>query len=395
MEEEVRKMGELKEYEAVKKWNSRLSVSSKAMRMSHLRKLMEYLHDGNSKFKDFSPDQLVKYQRNAISYARYDILDQIQAWSKAMESATHLDGTSKYRTGYIGQVYATIRGFFAHNRCELPRDKGFTTTGEVPPVLGMLTIEEIKTVVQYVKPIYKAVFLCLFQSGMDQASFKYWSENGYKTLIEALKEDPKVIKIDFPNRPKIRKKVEKPFHTYIGTDAIDALKRWLEIRPDDTTDIFTNQFKRQLKNSSLRGTWQYSLKKLGIIKMKRQGYTGNRYGKNIHEMRDVFRSVWEKTPANKNVVEFMMGHTIDPLNYNKACRDTDWTEQEYLKALPWLNIMSGGAEMKAVEDELIEKDTRIEELEAEIARLKESPVDKEELFEELLARLKKDLNKEE
>lgn len=385
--ERHRKIKKIKENKTIKFWNDRLSKTSEQMRMGGFVMFMDYLQNTDTKFKDYTPDQLVDYQREAVSYARYDILDQVQGWARSLEKSTQPDGAPKYRSSSINSAYSTIRGFFGHNRCELPRDRGFTLSGEIPPVEGDLTTEEIKEVVLSCKTGYKAIFLSIFQSGMDQESFIFWNENGYEALVKALKDNPKAIRITFPRRDKIKRKIEKPFHTYIGTDAIDAIRKWLEKRPDEVTAIFTSQTKNPINKESLALAWIYRLFKLGIIKKKRAGYSGNRYGKNVHELRDVFRSIWEKTPANKNVADFMMGHTIDPLDYNKACRDMDWTESEYLKALPWLNIMSGGAEMKRVEDELNEKDARIEELEAEVARLRESPIDKEAFMEEILEKL--------
>lgn len=386
-EEKRKKHRELKKYETIKFWNSRLSESGEHRRVGGFIMFMEYLYNVDNKFKNYTPDQLVEYQKDATTRARYDILDQIQGWTKSLEKSTHPDGEPKYRSNSINQAYSTLRGFFAHNRCELPRDSRFALSGEVPPVVGDLTIDEIEQVILSVKPVYKAVFLSMFQGGMDRISFDYWNRNGYKALVKALEGDPKAIRINFPRRMKIRTKVEKPYHTYIGTDAIDAIRKWLEIRSAEATVIFTNQFGRPILKDGLTTLWHYSLFKIGVLKKLRTGYSGNRYGKNVHELRDVFRSVWEKTPANTNVAEFAMGHQIDPLEYNKACRDMDWTKSEYLKALPWLNIMSGGAELKAVEDEIATKDARIEELEAEVARLKETPIDKDAFMEEILKKL--------
>lgn len=392
---------ELKEYDTIQFWNNRLSASSEIFRMMYFVRFMQYLNSGNSKFKEYTPDQLIEYQRDAASHARYHLLNQVQGYIGTLEKITHPDGKHKYRSSTIGYIYSTLRSFFAHNRCGLPRDIGFTMVGEVPPVEGDLTTDEIREVIHHVNPVYKAAFLSIFQGGMDQQSFTYWNENGYKDLVKQLEKDPKAIRIRFPRRPKVRRKIEQPFHTYVGTDGIDYIRKWLDIRPDinrardddgifvdkETTVIFTNQIKHPVTKQMLDVHWRDALFKLGIIKKKRAGYSGNRYGKNLHEMRDVFRSVWEKTSANKNVAEFMMGHQVDPLHYNKACRDMEWTESEYLKALPWLNIMSGGGEMKAVKDELTEKNAQIEELKAEISRLKVTPIDKEALIEDILVRL--------
>ena len=76
-------------------------------------------------------------------------------------------------------------------------------------------------------------------------------------------------------------------------------------------------------------------------------------GKNLHELRDVFRSQWAKSPAKGEVAEFLLGHSIDPLSYNKAWRDLQFYRQEYVKALPYLQILSSGRPYHLVgEDEV-------------------------------------------
>ena len=101
----------------------------------------------------------------------------------------------------------------------------------------------------------------------------------------------------------------------------------------------------------------------------RDGKNTHRYGKNPHEIRDVFRSLWEKTPAKGSVAEFMMGHTVDPLFYNKAFRDEDWVMEQYNLALPMLQIMSSDTPFGRVNGKTVtELLERIEQLEKKLRR---------------------------
>lgn len=55
----------------------------------------------------------------------------------------------------------------------------------------------------------------------------------------------------------------------------------------------------------------------------------------------------------------MMGHVVDPNEYNKAMRDQEYTLQEYLQAEPWLNIMSQDpTRVPAVEIDKIKLETQ-------------------------------------
>jgi hypothetical protein len=49
-------------------------------------------------------------------------------------------------------------------------------------------------------------------------------------------------------------------------------------------------------------------------------------------MRDLFRVRWQKSGAAPEVAEWILGHTVDPYEYNKFWRDRDYVEQEYLNA---------------------------------------------------------------
>jgi len=60
------------------------------------------------------------------------------------------------------------------------------------------------------------------------------------------------------------------------------------------------------------------LRKLRYI--KGFGTKATRYGYNLHELRDLARSLLEKAKAdnfNVSSAEYWMGHSVDPLFYNK------------------------------------------------------------------------------
>jgi hypothetical protein len=199
----------------------------------------------------------------------------------------------------------------------------------------------------------------MIQGFMGLGEAVYWSQGGLAKLKEDLKEDPKVIRVDLPGRKGER--FERNYYTLIGGDAIEALKVWLKERPENATGIFTDQFGRTLSKKAIHLYWHRHLISLGLIE-KGTG-PSSRSGKNIHEIRDCARTLWEKTPAKAMVAEFMMQHTIDENEYNKAFRDEAWMREEYRKALPWLNMMSSGRAYHQVSED------RVTELEAKIAEM--------------------------
>jgi hypothetical protein len=67
-----------------------------------------------------------------------------------------------------------------------------------------------------------------------------------------------------------------------------------------------------------------------------------------------------------------MGHVVDKLGYNKIMKDEKWARREYMRALPFLNILS---ETKpyglADEDEVQNLRDGVKELRLENLRLRE------------------------
>ena len=110
---------------------------------------------------------------------------------------------------------------------------------------------------------------------------------------------------------------------------------------------------------------QNRFQKIGVIKLKNDGYTGNRYGYNPHEMRDILRTRWEYSSEKGTVAEFYLGHKIDPLGYNKAMSNEKWVSGEYLLATPKLNIMSDASAFGYADSE------EVTQLKEEIVKLQD------------------------
>ena len=336
----------------VENWLSRLANKTAKDHGYTFKAWMRWMKENGGDLAELTPDELVAFQEEVVNNARFRILDLIQRY------VSSLSGRVSTKT----RAYSALRSFFMHNRVELPKDTSFRIRSDTPPVEGTLTIEELKNVVLGAKPVYQAVLLSMFQGGMGVAEFEYWNLNGWPALREALRRDAVVVKCEMPGR-KTALNI-RPFHTYIGGDAIRAIRDWLRHRPEGAEAIFTNQYRDPITTNAVKLYWKRHLIKLGLIVPKGDGNFGNRYGKNLHEIRDLFRSQWEKSPAKASVAEFMMGHRVDPLLYNKAHRDKAWTRREYRKALPMLEIMSSGRPFGVVDVEEIERlETRLAEVE--------------------------------
>ena len=336
----------------VENWLNRLSASTQIAQKSYFGLFMKWVNKNGDKFSKFTPDMLIEYQKEVSNGERYDIHDTLV--QPYIQQATGTYNTKRAR-------YSNIKSFFSHNRAELPKDPNFMIRPDREPVKGELFPDEIKKTVLASNKAYQAAFMIMFQSSMDQEMFSHWNLNGWESLQTQL--DQEVIKIELPGRKSNRNK--RPFYTFIGTDAIDALKNWLQERPENAQAIITNQFGKPLQKHDLRFYWTRHLRKLGIVgpvfeNMRR------RTGKGLHEMRDTFRTLWSKSPADHRVGEYLMGHTVDPLGYDKSFRDVEHYRKEYMKALPFLNIMSRGEAFGRVEQNEVDKlRFEVKQLEAE------------------------------
>jgi hypothetical protein len=262
-----------------------------------------------------------------------------------------------------------------HNRAPLPSDRGFIIRSDIPPVESKLTVEKVRDLILSANKKYRAIFTSMFQGGMDIASFLYWNEHGYADTIQQLRTNPDILKIRLPGRKKSRNVT--PFHTYLLQDAIDELTAYLPTRPDTdhegkpTTAIFYSKHRKPITENALRLYWLRHLERIGLIDRSHGEGKRKRYGLNIRELRDTFRSQWEKSPAKGSVAEYCMGHQIDPLQYNKAHRDETWTRSEYRKATPNLQILTSTTPYGLADFDTIEQlRTRIEAQEKEIQTLK-------------------------
>ena len=377
------------EYPTVKKWLNRVAPSTKRTYANRMLGFLDWLRVSGGSFSEMSPDELVEYQRNSDNSTCFDILELIQAYVGSLEL--------RYST--LKTCYAVVKSFFAHNRVELPNDPGFIIRSDHTPVLGTLSVEEIRDMVMSSNETYRAVILSIFQGALDLSGFDHWNRTGWESLKEQLRGDPDFVRIDLPGRKK--QKNNKPFYTFIARDAIDAIVNYLPIRPESGDAIFYSKDGDPVSKHAVRIYWMRHLKRLGLIprhktvsaddeEAVRKAKT-RRYGKNPHEMRDVFRSQWEKSPAKGSVAEFLMGHQVDPLEYNKAFRDEAWTLKEYKRALPMLQLMSSGRPFGQVEEYEVETlSARVKELEDKIEKDKKLK-DGANIRDERLDRMDKDI----
>lgn len=359
-------------YPSVEQWLSRLALSTQQTQGNFFNAFMKWKAQNGGRFKDYSPDQLIEFQKENKDYTLLDEL--IQPYVRAKKGTFN---SKKSR-------YNNIRSFFKHNRAELPEDPTFSITPEREPVRGNLTVEQIRDVILSCNPMYQAMFSCMFQAAMDQEMAQYWSINGYDDLRAQLSKNPEIIKVELPGR-KANKNIQ-PYYTFIGGNAINYLETWLKHRDNyvklgkvdpENKHIFVSNLGSPISKRSIREYWLKHLRKLGIVEPIKRGSRASRTGKGLHEMRDVFRSQWSLSPAKHLMGEYFMGHSIDKLEYDKSFRDVEAYRSEYEKALPFLQLWSRGEPYGLVEKSEINRiektqQQEMNELKAKLERMEKA-----------------------
>jgi integrase len=314
---------------AVKVWISRTAPSTALIYTHYFKGWLKWMELNGGEFAGMSPDELVAWQRSATRQDEYRILDLIQAW---------VLGKNGQRKGTKENMFKAVKSFFMHNRADLPRDQSFKLRSEKPMVPNLLTVEEIRRVVLASNKTFKTAFMVMFAGGLDQESMVHWSNNGWPDLKRQLAERKDPIKIVIPGRKATKNEAE--FSTYVTGDALVALNDYLKDRGDADGSIFSNQFGDAITKSSLSDYWTRKLRKLGIIPRKSAGV--QRYGRGLHNLRDVFRTLWSQSGAAGQIAESMMGHVVDKLGYDRSYENGDYVNEQLEIAAPYLNILTRG-----------------------------------------------------
>ena len=216
----------------------------------------------------------------------------------------------------------------------------------------------------------------MFMGGLGGHELVYWSKHGLSDLLRQREEGKTVYKLDFPLG---RKNSDTPFYSLIGGDCIRYLHRYLDVERPKTlkrygiqsNEIFLNIQGNPIKTNAIRTYWVNHLDKLGTITRSPVGQRPV-YERGLHQLRSLFRTAWHKTPADNEVAEGLMGHSIDKNKYNQIMPDVPWVTREYRKALRWLNIMSSNTPFGLItEDEVEQRSDEYKSLRADMDKLLE------------------------
>lgn len=383
---------------ALKRYLDSLSPRSRVNRLSVLDRFFG--------FAGISASDAVLFQRENPSSYRF--VDLGYGW---LDRPGIMVSTKRSQMGII-------RGLFVVNRCPLPVDR-HRFRSDVSPVVGDLSVDEFRKIVIASNVTYRPAFLVAFQGGCGVGELCYINTHHADYVFDEVRKDRKIIRLDLPGR-KQRRNVF-PYYTLIGADAVEALRQLFYSRGWKRDNVlFRNERGEPVSGACYQTYFRSMALKLGLIRRKtpscldcggetvrkRSRVTGRdlvyyvcvscqherlasdygrdhrdfgsiRYRMKTHEIRDLFRTEWHRAQtyagADADCANFFMGHSIDPLKYDKIMRDKKYALEQYRKALPWLNILSENprvVDRSEVSDELEAQKAETEVLKREVARLK-------------------------
>jgi len=274
--------------------------------------------------------------RQAEAEDPYVLLDLLQEYVSGLDRA--LKGKKV--------IYTAVRSFFMHNRVELPRDPSFRVRGSKPPVASKVTLRDLVDIVKSANLRDRSIVLVKWQSMLDNERLVYVGRSLTDQILGQIREGAHPVRLEIPGR----KSNDRGYYTFIGKDAVDALVAYFEKErgwPKPGEPIWLQKaWERKVKGLSITGfgtTWLRLIRRIGLIPRKK-GPVGSHYGYNPHEMRDIAKSLLhthaKKDGFDMDCAEFWLGHTVDPLGYDKFYNDQEYVRKQYLIAEKYLNILS-------------------------------------------------------
>ncbi len=223
---------------------------------------------------------------------------------------------------------------------------------------------------------FRAIYLIMFQSTLDQESLVTWSNEGWRDLKKQIDSGIDIVTVTLPGRKNTR--FTTSFSTFFGGDAFEALKVYIEERRGlDNGPIFQNQFHDPMEKKSLQEYWLRQLRALGLLKPLPGSRKIPRYGRGLHNLRDLARTNWtQRGRGDAEQIEFMMGHKVDANGYFHGEQVVDKMKSHFRTRLPYLNLLTSSKPYGLVsEDTVAELQAKLDRVEAEkdrdIAKIKE------------------------
>ena len=391
----------LENSDVVKSWMRRLR--SQETRDKFLFLFVKYFKWVQKQGKFSTPDELIEHKQTAQNdKERYLHIDLAEDYFAQAELSSFQEKSA----------YTAIRSFYKHNKAALPAySLNFKQTPlKLVVTQQPITLDELKTLLATAGAREKAIFLVMLQGGIDRSTLaEYFNFFAWSQITKQLgSEDPENWDLSrlpiHVNLTRVKTRVE--YYTFLSVDAVKALQQWLNVRKtlmgkpmQNGEAIFLTPQRSALKKESISTIFNRLAIAAGLESKKYGKASEIRYRFHAHELRDTFRSACTVAGVAHPVAEYMIGHSIDKLGYDKSPQVyPEHFKNEYAKVESMLNIFSSQAlglrKIEELERKLSDKDQIIESLVKNGSELKEKVQKMEESRESLEALLSRVLELE-
>ncbi|HEC87962.1 MAG TPA: integrase [Thermoplasmata archaeon] len=307
------------------------------------------------------------------------------------ERGRKIKGVSPKRANLI---ISAIRSFYKANgfpiiNLKLPRASALKRNHKL-----QLRAEHVKKLVEHAPTLRdKAIILMLFQSGMDVSTL---ISLNYGDVARGLEnnEEPLAIHV-------VRKKAGTEYVTFIGRDAINALKAYLNKRKQRQGKIglneplFTKERERNGEKRINRALIDKMLKETAIL----SGLISREEMENAdmnpcrpHALRTAFATIMKLQGVNNEIVEYWMGHTL-PYEATYLIPTIDEMRKIYAEKEEALSIYPSEESIKALKEEmngkLLDYNDILLQQKKEIDRLKKELEESKSLVDRFIKELLK------
>lgn len=236
-------------------------------------------------------------------------------------------------------------------------------------------IWKVKALIDHARtPRDRAIVLFHFQGGLDVSTL---CDLNYGDVVEGLEKNSHPLKIE-----TMRVKSGVEFYTFIGQDAIDALKAYLAdmgsrgVEFTNKTPLFLQERgKKRLKTHNIQTMMKDLVVRAGFVTVGNNGNSFNPLG--THSLRESFGSLMINSGVPDTIVDFWLGHEIGDMA--KAYKETQFENlrQMYLEREHLLAVSTSKgenektkAEVKEVKDDLYQLHLENKQMKKEIKSLK-------------------------
>lgn len=315
----------------------------------------------------------------------------------------------KYSENYKTGTLASIRAFYSEYDLTLPKNFKKKARSDRKPLLfeDLPTMEEIKYILQYAKPVFRSMILFGVSSGMSTAellslTFEHLydamdiSEDSYNIndLMNVLKSNSD--KIPFWN--VIRIKTSHQYFTFSSPESIMGLTNYLEdlnrlhqrkyktdIEITPKTKLFLNNRFKPINENLMVITYRRLNEKAGYRRPDGTNYI------RPHVLRKVFASTLERNKMPHLMTRWIMGHKLDTTTSAYFKADPKALKEEYIQIVEHVNV-NQEIEVRTVTtesyDQLLkdskEKEKKLKAMEIKMAEMEKKNKERDKLLDEII-----------